>query len=326
MSVERIKACRVCGNTDLVSCIDIGDQYLSSIFPDNTSYREDLKRFPLEIVQCRKSSSEHCGSLQLAFDCDISDMYRHYPYTSSSNTSMKKILEDVANSGKALGFLKTGDVVLDIGCNDGTLMSFFEKEELDLIGIDPAENVESRVNSSRFTRVKGFFSEKAFTQVSSKKASLVFSVAMFYHLSDPVQFCKNITSVLKDDGVVVIQMVYLPAMIKTNMYDNIVHEHVGYYGTHQMKWILEKAGLELFDVILNDVYGGSFRLFAKKKSNKNYSPTPRLAANLKEEENWKIFDTSTYSEFMKRIEKTKVDLQKVLSKAHSEGKKVWIYG
>jgi hypothetical protein len=93
-----------------------------------------------------------------------------------------------------------------------------------------------------------------------------------------------------------------------------------------MKWILEKAGLEIFDVELNDVYGGSFRVFAKKKGNWRFAPTKRLQETLNEELNWGIFNTSTYSDFMNRINKTKTDLKSLLEKIKNEGKKTWIYG
>ena len=149
---------------------------------------------------------------------------------------------------------------------------------------------------------------------------------MFYHLHNPVGFCRDIESTLDDEGVAIIQMAYLPAMIKTNMYDNIVHEHTGYYSTQHMKWILEKAKLEPFDVELNDVYGGSFRIFAKKKDNPNFKPTKRLQKNLEEELNWGIFEISTYSNFMNRINKTKEDLRGLIKKIKGEGKNIWIYG
>ena len=322
----RIKCCRVCGNTNLKTCINMGEQYLSSIFPENLSYKNELKKHPLEIMQCVKTDDSQCGSLQLAFDYDLSEMYENYPYTSSSNSSMQKILEDVANSGKNLNNLVKGDTILDIGGNDGTLLSFFEKEDLNLIIIDPAKNVESRVNSEKFVRVKDFFTTENFRRVSKDKAKLVFGIAMFYHLKNPIKFCEEIKTILDDNGVAIIQMAYLPSMIDTNMYDNIVHEHVGYYGVQHMKWIFEKAGLELFDVELNDVYGGSLRVFAKKKGNFNFSPTQKLQRILEGEKTWGIFRESTYSDFMNRINQTKKNLNQLLNKIKGEGKRIWVYG
>lgn len=323
---QKIQCCRFCGNKNLVPCIDIGEQYLSSIFPENLNYDGKLKKQSLEILQCVKTKEGDCGSLQLARDYDLSEMYEHYPYTSGSNASMQKILEDVANSGINLRHLEEDDVILDIGCNDGTLLSFFERGPVDLIGVDPAQNVESVVNSQRFKRVKDFFTAENFKKVSNKKVKLAFAVAMFYHLKYPVKFCKDVEEILDDNGVLIIQMAYLPAMIKTNMYDNIVHEHVGYYGAQNIKVILEKAGLEMFDVELNDVYGGSFRVFAKKKGNINFPKTRRLQETLDDELRWGIFETSTYTNFMQRINQTKENLQKLIKSLKDEGKKIWIYG
>lgn len=323
---EKIKKCRFCGNKNIVSCIDVGSQYLSSIFPADMSYKKELKKYPLEIVQCVKKDDGQCGSLQLAYNYDLSDMYEHYPYTSGSNSSMKKILLDVANAGKALNNLKEGDTVLDIGSNDGTLLNFFADQPLDLVGIDPAKNVECKVNSNRFIEVKDFFNAKNYKKVSKNKAKLVFSVAMFYHLNNPVKFCEDIKEILDENGVLIIQMAYLPAMIKTNMYDNIVHEHVGYYSVQNIKWVLDKAGMEIFDVILNDVYGGSFRVFAKKKGVQNFPETQRLREVLSEELDWGIFKKPTYSDFMDRINKTKKDLRYLLQKIKDEGKRTWVYG
>jgi dTDP-4-dehydrorhamnose reductase/SAM-dependent methyltransferase len=316
----------ICGNKELISCIDIGNQYLSSIFPENLGYRGELKKYPLEIVQCAKTNDSQCGSLQLAYDFDLSEMYEHYPYTSSSNTAMKRILLDVANSGRNLGILRDGDTILDIGGNDGTLLSFFEKENLNLVCIDPAQNVESIVHSDKFVRVNDFFTSDNFKRVSKEKAKLVFGIAMFYHLHDPINFCKQVDEILHDEGVLIVQMAYLPAMIKTNMYDNIVHEHAGYYGMQHMKWVLEKAGLEPFDVELNDVYGGSFRIFAKKRGNLRFQATERLKETLRQEIRDGIFDTKTYSEFMFRVNQTKKKLQELIREIRAQGKKVWIYG
>lgn len=324
--INKIGKCRFCGNSKIVSCIDIGTQYLSSIFPENMDYKKKLKKSPLEIFQCVKNNDSQCGTLQLAYDYDLSEMYLNYPYISSSNSSMNKILEDVADSGKKFDNLEENDIVVDIGCNDGTLLGFFSDYPVNLIGIDPAQNIESNVNSNRFVRVKDFFSAVEYHKITQKKAKLVFSVAMFYHLNDPVRFCKDVESILDENGIFIVQMAYLPAMIKKNMYDNIVHEHVGYYGVQNMKWVLEQAGLELFDVILNDVYGGSFRVFAKKKGNTNFQITPRLIDILEEELNWGIFKESTYSNFMDRINKTKIDLNHLLKNFKEKGKRIWVYG
>ncbi len=323
----KVTQCRACGNKNLIPCLDIGDQYLSSIFPDSLDYRTKLFRYPMDMVLCQKGhGGKECGLPQLGHDLDLSAMYDDYPYTSSSNSSMKKILQDVADSGKALGHLQPGDTILDIGCNDGTLLSFFQNQNYSLLGIDAAKNIKPVIQGPDVRILQSFFNKKAYTQATSKKARLIFSIAMFYHLSDPVSFSKDAADCLEEDGVWIVQMAYLSAMLRTNMYDNIVHEHAGYYGIEHMQWVMDKAGLEIFDVLVNDVYGGSFRLFIKKKGCAKYNPTKRLEQHLSEEKLDRIFDLKTYQAFDARIQKTRKDLLDLTAKIKREGKTIWVYG
>ena len=322
----KILKCRVCGNRNLLPCVDIGEQYLSSIFPDRLDYRKSLTPYPMDMVLCEKKSEKTCGLVQLGHELDLSGMYAHYPYTSSSNSSMKAILQDVMKSGVDLNHLRMGDVILDIGCNDGTLLSFFKDSPYQLVGIDAAQNIKRVFASSNFKFSQGFFNRKAFDHLSPQKAKLIFSIAMFYHLSDPISFSKDVAACLQEDGVWIIQMAYLPAMLKTNMYDNIVHEHAGYYGIETLQWVMGQVGLEIFDVLLNDVYGGSFRAFVKKKNSNAFQTTPRFNQLLEAERCEHLFDVKTYQDFDRRIQKTRQDLIQLLKKIKSEGKKVWVYG
>lgn len=323
--ITKIKKCRVCGNDELLACIDLGDQYLSSVFPETLTYHQDAKKYPLSLVLCKKNK-QSCGTLQLAHTIDLTSMYTLYPFSSATNSSMPGILKDVVDTARPWVSLQKDDVILDIGGNDGTLLSYFDSEPVDLIAIDPAKNIEQVFVSPRYRYITDFFSKQVYDSSTTKKSKLIFSIAMFYHLSDPIQFSQEVNACLADDGVWVIQMAYLPAMLETNMYDNIVHEHVGYYTAHNMQWIMAKAGLEVFDIMLNDVYGGSFRIFVKKKGNKSLKKTKRLKKILENEATIGVHEAETYQSFMQRIAKTRKDLRSLIKKIKAEKKKIWIYG
>lgn len=307
--------CLVCGASNFIVCIDLGEQYISSIFPDSLDYKSKHAKYPLRLKRC-----QGCGFLQLDEQPDMTAMYKQYPYTSSSNQAMKKELQDVANSGHR--YVEPGDVILDIGGNDGTLLSFFNEYHYELINIDAAENIKPI--STGFKNIKGLFSSVLFKINSEKQAKLIFSTAMFYHLLDPVNFSKEVANCLDDNGVWIIQMAYLPTMLQTNMYDNIVHEHVGYYTLKTLQGVLTQAGLEIFDVELNDVYGGSFRVFIQKKG--SYIFTTKFYDLIEQEMYFRISELKTYIEFNKKIEDTKNDLRTLLIDLKRDNKRVWVYG
>jgi len=321
----RINKCRFCGNSNIEFIGGIGNQCLSSVFPSSPS--DNYSKSPLELALCIKDKrTDSCGSVQLAHDYNLQKMYQEYPYSSSSNSSMKGVLENVASS--AFSFCDgNSNVILDTGGNDGTLLSFFEDKAEKLINIDPASNVKPIINSSKYHRIVDFFTkEKYFQSFGKQKVNLAFSIAMFYHLSNPIKFAKDIESVLDDSGVWVIQMAYLPAMINTNMYDNIVHEHIGYYGVTHMQWILSKANLDIFNVLENDVYGGSFRLFVKKKNNIKIPIYESVQNYITKEIEEGIYRPETYQSFFMRVNETKNSLISLINSLMKDNKSIWIYG
>lgn len=312
----------MCGNRELVPCLDLGKQYLSSIFPTDLDYRDSLQAYPMELTLCAGPGS--CGLLQLRHEFDLSEMYEQYPYQSSTNPSMRRVLQDVADAGIAVG-LDPGDVVLDIGSNDATMLSMLAGRGLVLAGIDAAQNIEPVFADPNLHLHRGYFSAAAYENFNLPKAKLIFSIAMFYHLSKPVAFARDVKACLAADGVWMVQMVYMPSMLDTNMYDNIVHEHVGYYDLRSLAQVMAKAGLEIFDVELNDVYGGSYRVLSQHAGGPR-PISPRVPALIETEERAGLGKPATYHAFADRIRQTRDDLRSRLDTLNRAGEAVWIYG
>ena len=184
-----IEKCRVCGNPSLRPCLSLGNQYLSSMFPTSLDYHAEVPSLPLELVICEPTDgAKTCGLVQLAHELDLSGMYEQYPYTSATNSAMPAILKNVADAGRREHALRQGDTVLDIGCNDGTLLGFFDNDPVELVGIDPARNVEFTLKPDRCKHARDYFSQAAYERLTTNKAKLIFSIAMFYHLHDPIGF------------------------------------------------------------------------------------------------------------------------------------------
>ncbi len=323
IAFAEIPGCRVCGKTTLVPCVDIGRQYLASIFPTDLSYRSTLHPYPLELVLCAGPGA--CGLLQLRYEFDLSGMYEAYPYQSSTNPSMRPVLEDVAAAGRGAVDLKPGDVVLDIGCNDATMLSMLADRGLTLCGIDAAQNIEPVFDDPSLHLSRGLFTAARFDSLGVARARLIFSIAMFYHLGKPVEFSADVAACLAPDGVWIVQMAYLPTMLEANMYDNIVHEHAGYYTVHSLQAVMQRAGLELYDVELNDVYGGSYRAFIQHAGGPR-AHTSRLATVLAGEQRAALDRPETYQAFAARVAATRDDLRQLLDRLKTSGAVTWIYG
>lgn len=321
----RTTRCRVCGNPSLEPCLDLGAQYLSSIFPTDLNYRDTLKRYPMDLVVCRQESDAHCGLLQMGHHLDLSEMYAAYPYQSSTNSGMRAVLADVAADGDRVGGLSAGDVVLDIGCNDGTLLSMFSGRGLVLAGIDAAQNIQLVFDDPALHHARGYFTRERYETFGIPRARLIFSIAMFYHLDDPVAFASDAAAVLAPDGTWIIQMAYAGAMLDTNMYDNIVHEHAGYYGIETLERVLAQAGLAIVDASLNDVYGGSYRVFVRHQAAAT-TRSVRLEQLLATERAQRLTDAETWRQFGERVADTRDALRAEVERVRAEGQTIWVYG
>jgi hypothetical protein len=160
---------------------------------------------------------------------------------------------------------EAGDVVIDIGSNDGTTLSFFS-DSMTRIGIDPTSDKYRRYYPSGALIAADFFSsELALSLSGGRLAKVITSVAMMYDLEDPENFVRDVASVLGRDGIWMFEQSYLPLMLENVAYDTICHEHIEYYGLRQIDWLLNQSGMEVIDVELNDINGGSFAVVAAHK-------------------------------------------------------------
>ena len=314
--------CRI-DKSDLIEIIDLGDQYVSD-FVNNPEQGE-------------KSSLKLCigktsGLVQLKDTFSPEKMYKKYWYRSSINESMVTQLKNIVDCCNKVIEVKKGDVVLDIACNDGTLLSFWDKSFF-RIGIDPSDVAKTQV-SSIDALVNDFFSSENYYKVSNKKAKVITSIAMFYDLEDPNWFVDEIKKCLDNDGIWVIQMSYMPLMLEQNAFDNICHEHLEYYSFTVLNNLLEKHGMKVFDVELNDTNSGSIRTYITFKENKNLKLSHharqigqfRVNSLIEYEKKLNLLNPKPYIEFFERIEKNKTKTLELLSSIKENNLKVIGYG
>jgi len=319
--------CRVAGDK-LIEVFSLGALYVSDFIEDGGTPRAGKEEMKLLL-------SKESGLLQMEKTVDPDFMYGKYWYRSGTNATMKKELEGVVDSVVNSIPYEEGDVFLDIACNDGTLFKFVP-DGFTTIGIDPCDDTyadESRKHADHV--VQDYFSAKSYWEVSSKKAKLITAIAMFYDLNDPIAFLRDIDEVMDDEGLLVIQLSYTPLMLKQLAFDNICHEHVCFYSISSMKYLLEKTGFDIVDCVLNDVNGGSFRLYIRKKiaTKELFKTTPyrdvamfRINSLLAYEEELNLKDPKIYKDFYENITRLREQTVSFVKGQKSKGKTIWGYG
>lgn len=289
----KIHKCRICNNENLVRVLDLGVQALTGVFPKIV--KEVVTSGPISLVKCHGNNS--CGLLQLEHSYDLSEMYGHnYGYRSGLNASMVKHLHGKVKAIQSIIEINENDLVIDIGSNDSTTLQAYP-ENLKLVGVDPTGIKFHRYYPNHIQLIPDFFSSKLIKdKFGSQKAKVITSFSMFYDLEDPVAFMKEVYEVLDDDGIWVFEQSYMPAMLKTNSYDTVCHEHLEFYALKQIKWMTDKVGFKIVDVTFNDVNGGSFSI-SVQKSNGKLSTASLVDEILKNETLAGLDDLNTYKLF-----------------------------
>jgi 2-polyprenyl-3-methyl-5-hydroxy-6-metoxy-1,4-benzoquinol methylase len=327
MKIKEIKKCRVCGNPELIPILNLGVQALSGRFPSEDE--PDPPKAPLELVKCNNTKkSNACGLLQLKHSVSSEELYLHtYGYRSGINLTMRLHLKGIVQHVEELVDFHAGDVVLDIGSNDATLLKYYKTPGLRKIGIDPTGEQFLEYYTEDIELISDFFNLSNYSSVSlDKQAKVITSIAMFYDLPAPMSFVEDIKKVLHPDGIWVLEQSYMPTMLKMNSFDTVCHEHLEYYSLKQIDWMLRKNDLRIFDVEFNDINGGSFRIYACHNNSVFKSDQKKINQVFSNEENLKLDSEQPYKEFNERVLRIKDDLYNFLSTEKAKGKSIYIYG
>jgi hypothetical protein len=322
---HKIEKCRVCGNEHYSTVLDLGNQYLSGIFPKSIDF--DMYRGPLKLVKCDELTGG-CGHVQLEHTFDLPTMYgEEYGYRSGLNASMVKHLKSKCEKISNFLDLKENDIVIDIAGNDGTFLGFFSPE-LTLVSIDPTSKKFSKYFKNHVDYIADFFTEKTFRKFfGTNNAKLVTSFSMFYDLEDPCQFAKEVNSILDpENGIWVLEQSYMPEMLRANSFDTVCHEHLSYYGMRQIKYIMDQVGFKIIDFEFNDVNGGSISLVVANKDSKYEEATEILNDLLQEELDLKLNTTEPWDDFSFRIEECRIKFWELINKCKQDGLKIAALG
>ena len=270
----------------------------------------------------------NCSLLQLKHTAPQELLYaRYYWYKSGITETMRNALSEITSKIEKIFNLKQGDVVLDIGSNDGTLLRSYSTPGLITVGVEPADNLVEEGKQGLNHHIHDFWNYDAYNKVVNKKAKIITAIGMFYDMEDPNQFILDSEKVLKNDGIFVAQLMCLKNMLDSNDVGNICHEHLEYYSFKSLEYLFKNNGLEIFDVEINNVNGGSYRVFAKKIGatiQKRKGARKRIQDVRRSEiglDNKKI-----HLDFYNRLEENKNKCIDFIKNEHAKGKKIWVYG
>jgi len=303
MRIVKHNKCRLCGSKNLTELFSLGNLFISTFID---SKKSKTRKAPLELVLCNT-----CTLVQLRHTAPQELLYSgHYWYKSGIN---EKIINDLKQIGQVgMQFMNPGDVWLDIGANDGTLLKNLPDNVIK-VGCEPAKNFQYDLALNSNFYINDFWSFEKYFNLDVGKAKVITAIGMFYDMENPAQFVRDAVKALAKDGIFIAQLMTLKPMLEKNDLGNICHEHIEYYSYESLKFLFESCGLEIFKVEENDINGGSYRIYARhfKKGSIDYPEKTTIKDILK---------------FYKRLSENKEKVVRFIEKKVKEGKKVYGYG
>lgn len=309
--------CRSCGADHIKKVLKLGNLYLS----DFIDIQKTAPTYPLTLLLCRS-----CKLVQLEKSVANEKLYTdRYGYRSGINNTIREDLQDIAK--KASVYFKKSKrklTVVDIGANDGTLLGFYPDSYFK-IAFEPVKKLAKDCAKKASVVINDYFNYKSYQKaVGDQKAQIITAISCFYDIEDPNKFIMDTKKILDKKGIFIIQQNYLVAMLKNNAYDNIVHEHIEYYSLLSLEHLLKRHGMEIFDVELNEINGGSFRTYICYTD--QYPQSSRVAKLRAEEAKLKLGTDAIYENFAKRVVTNSRKLKTFIKEALKKGKTIYVYG
>ncbi len=313
-----VTRCQISNSNKLSSLIFLG--YLP---PVNTlrkigSTPEEEISFPAELLYCSKSKLAQLGCI---VDKEILFPYS-YPYTSSTTKILRENFIDLYNDTKKIVNLKKNDLVIDIGSNDGNLLSNF-KTNHKVLGVTP-EKIGKIAIQKGIPTIIDYFNKKISSKIVKKygKAKVITATNVFAHIDNINSIVKSILKTLKTDGIFISESHYLLPLIQTVQYDTIYHEHLRYYSLESLNFLLKKHNLEIIDTKEIPTHGGSIRVYAARKG--IYKISKNVKNQFKKEKRY--LNKKSFTKFRKNVVTSKVNLFNIIKRIKDKNKTIFGVG
>jgi SAM-dependent methyltransferase len=313
--------CRLCQSKNLeflfgLAATPPANEFLAEVPADGAQ-----DHFPLDVFQCKE-----CGHVQLVHCVDPERLFRDYVYVSGTSPVFVKHFEDYAAEVIRYVPLAAGDRVLDCGSNDGTLLSFFKKAGMEVLGIDPARKIAEEATARGIQTWPEFFDSKLAERIRKEFGAVKVVTAnnMFAHADGLPDILDGMASLLDSKGIFVFEVSYLLDVIERNLFDTIYHEHLSYHSVKPLVSFMQRHGLELVRVQRVESHGGSIRCYAAPAGNRPIDPS--VGVLIAEEETAGLYDAATYTAYLNRINQLGKELRELIVRLRGEGKRVAGFG
>lgn len=316
-------ACVNCGTTGLELILDLGKMPLANALLRPNERPEDEAQFPLELCFC-----EECSLVQISVRVAPEQIFTEYCYYSSYSDTMVLHARKLAERVTAEKKLDSSSLVVEAGSNDGYLLQWYQKLGVNCLGIEPAENVAKvAVQKHSIPTKTDFFGARLARQLrqEGQRADVFHAHNVMAHVPDQPGFLKGIATILKDDGLAVIEVPYVVNMIDELEFDTIYHEHVCYYSLTAVVHAFASVGLRVVDVERIAIHGGSLRIFAVPNVSEQ-KPSERVLSMLQSEKDRQVDRVDYYLSFAKRVDQLCQSLWNMMEEVHRQGGSIAAYG
>ena len=318
----QVKQCRICKSSNLHPFLSLGAMPIPNGFLTQDELATPEPYYPLGVCVC-----ESCWLVQLTHVVPASIMFKNYLYIPSTSSTMVDHFKSMAHEIIDTFKLQPNDLVVDVGSNDGTLLSNFKNKEMRVLRVDPASNLASVARLRGIETIDDFFTEKLAQTIYKEKggAQVITGTNVFAHIDNLHDVCGGVNTLLDKKGIFVVEFPYLVDLLAKNEFDTIYHEHLSYFAIRPLMELLRAHNMFIFDVKKLSVHGGSVRVYVAKNDS-GYTPKPVVDAMAREELLKKFNKRAPYDDFARRVEVIKRDLKNYLMQLRGEGKRVIGYG
>jgi len=317
-----ISACRSCGHAELQPILSLGKTPLANALLTEAQLDQPEATYPLDLVFC-----SHCTLVQITETVPPEKLFHEYLYLSSFSETLLKHAEALAAHLTETRRLNENSLVVEVASNDGYLLQYYQRAGIPVLGIEPARNIAEIAAERGISVVNDFFSAALAKELASadRRADVIHAHNVLAHVADLNDVVAGFATLLKPNGVAVVEVPYVKDLIEQCEFDTIYHEHLCYFSLTALNHLFRRHRLTITEVEHHDLHGGTLRIYASHTTN-TADPRSSLSTILDQEARSGLGQLDFYRDFGARVESLRRDLVALLSQLKTEGKRIAAYG